>query len=304
MKLHRPYRVHPASLLAPLLLACSSAPTGSSNATGTGGDAGPPPCQGACNGTGNDAGTGTDAGGNEDTGTGMDAAYQGIVGFEAISDPTGANPTVYGAGAGFFPSSENILAEYDNGCSYVAGAPPAPNSTANAGSIVLGDGMMSLGTLGYDSTMGYYLNALNAWSPADSLNASAGGDLVGAFMGSTSAPAAVESVTIAGGALGSSPVDVSVGSGTTVTWNGGAANIVHVEINATNGAVTIGTIYCNAPDSTGSISVPASLVQNFSVGQTGVLSVSRIYYSKVNAANAMVLVAGLSTVGGSVNYVQ
>jgi hypothetical protein len=190
------------------------------------------------------------------------------------------------------------------GCTYVAGAGTIASQSLSAGTITLNDGQTSLGALAYDSTVGYYLNGLNAWNPADSLSAGAAGDLITSFSGQTSAPATLENVTVGGNALGAGAVTVSVGGGLTITWNSGAANLVHTELSSNNGSVTVGTIYCNAADSSGTINIPASSLVNFSVGQSGGLAIARINYSPVNSSNTSVYVGALSEEDATVTYGQ
>jgi hypothetical protein len=220
-------------------------------------------------------------------------------------DPTGFFPTQYNVDAGFYPSSAKVLAHYAQGCSYVAGAPPDPKTTSNAGTIALTDGQMDLGNLAYNSVTGYSPNAgaASSWNPGDSLTANASGDLVGAFKGSTTAPANLQTVQLGGKDIGASTLTVSVGSASTVTWNGGAAALVHVELSATNSASnTVGTIYCNGSDATGTMSIPANLIKNFSAGQTGSLIIQRINYAQVSASNATVYVAAINDEYANVTY--
>jgi hypothetical protein len=280
-------------------LACSSnspgTSTGASGTTGSGS---------TTSGTTSHSTTSGTTSASSTTSGGSGATYQGVVAFGSLVDPTGVNPTEYTADALFAPSATNLFALYAVGCTYVAGAGTTLAQSLSAGTINLNDGQTNLGQLAYDSNTGYYLDNLTAWNPADSLSASAAGDVVTAFNGQTTAPAVLQNVAVGGTPLSSSEVTVSVGGGLTVTWNGASANLVQVELNANNGSVQVGTIYCNAADSAGTLNIPASQLVNFSVGQSGTLTISRINYATASASDASVYVAALNFEQAPVTYGQ
>jgi hypothetical protein len=286
------------------------------------GDGGPTPNQGEASSTNP---------GSESVGDGGEASESTpLDGGDAASAIGGAVTFFAGGGSGA-ASTYQVIAAFDqvsgkstaaspcgptvNGCSYcdpTADGGASGNLEVNfvsAGTITIDDGAMILATLADDgdAEIAYEtdsnLNPAIAWKPGDSLSVSASGGVQPAFSGSITAPADLAGVTPALSL--ESPVTVSVSTPFVVSWAPSADNGSMKLVLGTESLGNRATIGCTVPESTGQISVPASLLAMLAGGAlgSGTVGLTKTVSSTVNGTGPdVVLLASPPRAQGQVTF--
>ena len=289
------------------LAACGSSSSGHGTFSGDGG--------------GTEGSVGDAAGGGDGEGGGIfSKAYFGTV--TAGELPTGTK-TTYTITADFIASLDAGGTGGDGGipcagtqsgsCCYVppgaladAGASDAgvTLTTASAGAILVKDGTTSIANISPGTNNIYSITSTNnpsvTWKPGDTLAVSAAGATVEAFSGNITTATELTGVTPA--LSYTTPATVPIASNLAVSWTAGNGINVRVLLAAAKGTAADGSITCVVPDSAGTVSVPSALLGKFATGDTGLISLTRTSSNQVSGANATVLMAATTSVGGTAKF--
>jgi hypothetical protein len=158
---------------------------------------------------------------------------------------------------------------------------PMSGTPADAGTITVTDGSTTLSMLMAQTASDIYqdssqTNSALVWTPGDTLTVAATGGIVQAFSVSMRTPH-----LIAGPALGSTQVTMSIGADYTVTWTPDSVPgaLMTLDVTPRKGGLYDGIIRCTVDDNAGTVTVPKSLLGNISTSDTGLVSLSRIVSS-------------------------
>jgi hypothetical protein len=194
-------------------------------------------------------------------------------------------------------SATGVYTPPSPGCSVSSntsgGAPSIPPGATNvmavsAGTLTTTDGTAALATIPYSSD-GIYDYDTNShptlqWNPGDVLTVSASGAAVPAFSGSITAPQYVSglnpAITLA------SSITASAGTPFVVSWTPSTDNGT-MQLLLTGNAMPMVTVACYADESSGSISVPVSLLQK--LGSGGIVSLEKTIYRTITTSGIDVL---------------
>jgi hypothetical protein len=271
------------------LLACGGQIGSSSNASDAAG--------GGTTGTAcaaDEAGTVTDDGG---------APYEGAV----VASMSNSSPLLW-AGFPYFGSFPTASAGTTCNC---AGGIPDPPPSRSAGTVAVQAAHCGplLASLFFDTEAGAfpeYTQSHAAFTPGDAFSISAPGDpsAIHAFAGTLQTPVPIAGLSPAFGPSAQNLV-ISVNEDLVVSWTpegrpGETVDVVLSEL----GPTSIVECACFAPDSAGTLTLPASLlVQHFTETTTGVSAnagASRTIDTLVGADDAVVHLVGVVAVGGPV----
>jgi hypothetical protein len=259
-------------------------------------------CGGGSGGTtGGGSGGSTTGGGTSGGGT-AGKAYEGSV---ILSEIVGAS-TSYGAVAVFkvtVASSTCQGGTPSGSCCYE----PPPSSTGgvptlvSAGGITVVDSGATIGTLTF--TSGYYIlsgpTSTFTWKPGDSLTVSAAGATVDSFSETVTAPGTISGLNPT---LSTTPTDITLSSNWSLSWTPDARGGETMIVALTDETVANGEISCSVQDSAGTVTLPATLLGNFTPGHMARLIATRLSVVHPNDSNTQVnLVAGVE-VGGSAKF--
>lgn len=177
-------------------------------------------------------------------------------------------------------------------------------SLVSAGTITVDDGTTAIAALNPGTNEGYGIASTNnpsvKWQPGDTLSFSAAGATVQSFKGSVVAVQDFAGVTPA--LSYTTPSTVPIKSDFVVTWTAGNGSTVRLFVDALKGTAQQGAITCDAPDSAGSVTVPAALLGHLATGDTGVATLTRGTTSTVKGGNAQVSILSSVTTGGSLKF--
>ncbi|HWA78257.1 MAG TPA: hypothetical protein VG937_38240 [Polyangiaceae bacterium] len=151
-------------------------------------------------------------------------------------------------------------------------------------------GMIDLGWSWFAPLSDYALVPSEPWNGRDTLRVLAEGNEVEAFSGSLRAGTALGGVTPP---IGSAPVIADHTQPFTVSWTPGGDADATVLLGIPNAS---GLCYCDAPDSAGTLSVPASLLSPIS----GEISLARLTVATVAGSNANIDLVGAAVLRGTV----
>ncbi len=175
----------------------------------------------------------------------------------------------------------------------------------SAGTIALSDDGSAIGALTpmpfYDSEGSSQISTL-AWKAGDSLGVSAAGDVVHAFSGAitTGSPLSVVSPSL------SETIAIALSSDLAVSWmpdpSRSDENVTVNVYAGTSDNQLDGLVACLAPDATGQLTVPASLLGMLHTGDHGQLAVARFSLVTLAADNAAVDVLEGSTIVGTATF--
>ena len=164
----------------------------------------------------------------------------------------------------------------------------------SAGTLTVSDGATILATVMPAPVLGLYdENSLMApafvWAPGDTLTLAGSGATVDAFTLSVVAPAAAAPIQPSFAA----PIDVSLSADYIASWTPSNEVCSQVEFNLSQvGEAGAPYITCAVDDSTGTLTVPKELLENFTA-TTGMAFMERIEGKATLAANAAVSVVAL-----------
>ncbi len=172
----------------------------------------------------------------------------------------------------------------------------------SAGLIAVADGTQLLGSFGFQgigyTPMSSAESSSLTWNPGDALVVSADGGLVAAFSGAIVAPPAFAGVspdlTITG------QIVVRLAQDLTVTWTPPAGSTASVTLQLFD--PTGFYVDCAAPDSAGTITVPAAAMGSIIAGDSGYVTLSRTVSQQVAAANASVTLTAEATEPGLATF--
>jgi hypothetical protein len=267
--------------------------TSSSGDSGSGSDTG---AAGDSSGSGDDGGTisctssSVDAGGLE---------YTGVVELSRVGVPT---PVRYNALAQIETTAESppsgCTGMLVGACCYQTSSSDGGLPTLeSAGNITITDGTSTLATLmppGYVATSAS--DPTLTWMPGDMLVITAAGATVGAFTATVPAPAYFAAVMPPFDA----PIAVKTSSDLVVSWTPGKRPCSKVSVGLTQGAL-LPYIGCVVDDSTGTVTVPASLIGMFT-GTSGTAVIERVEGARVLASNANIGVAAINVQTTTTTY--
>jgi hypothetical protein len=169
-------------------------------------------------------------------------------------------------------------------CLRATGAADGGTSTPiGAGTISVTDTGVSIDNLLFDPTNGYPSDTVNGWFPGDVLTVSAAGGTVKPFGGTVTAPAALANLSPPYDSVTTGPVPL--GQDLVLHWTPAGADRVSVLFPAAAG---VGVVICTVPDSAGTMTIPASMLD---YGDTTALSefdFERQTVATVSAPNATV----------------
>jgi hypothetical protein len=259
----------------------------------------------------NDSGNPGDSG-NPDSSTPSKPNYGSVF----LSETAFGNSDTYTGSAGFYaigdggsgPSS-GCAGTQSGSCCYLppasadAGTGPTPTAVS-AGAITIKDGTTSIGTLTPNGTT--YTAVTNppttafTWVPGDTLAISAAGDTVAAFSGSVTAVDLFAGVNPTLSEITATNINRS--SDFTISWTAKTGSIV-VSLSATKGLSTPdGSISCTAASDTGTMTVPAALLGNFTANDGGQISLTRESTDDASNATATITLYAETSSAGKVSF--
>jgi hypothetical protein len=260
-------------------------------------------CGGGSSGTtGGSSGGATTGGGTTGGGT-AGKAYEGSVLLVEIVG-TSTTYSAIGAFIATVASSTCQGGTPSGDCCYK----PPPSSTTggtptavSAGAITVVDSSTTIGTLTFAGGV-YTLSSLPAtltWQPGDSLTASAAGATVDSFTGTVTAPGTISGLNPALSIA--TPTNITLSSSWSISWTpdtrGGETMIVTLTPKG-----GVGEISCSVPDSAGTVTLPAALLGNFTVGHMATAIATRLSGASPNDSNAQVNLVASVEVGGSAKF--
>ncbi|HEY1956068.1 MAG TPA: hypothetical protein VGH28_10650 [Polyangiaceae bacterium] len=270
------------------------------------------------NDTGSDSPSANDSGGNDSgtDGSAVQKANYGSVIFSHTQTKTGQTTSdAYTAIAGFFATPDGgagggggCAGTQSGSCCFVPpsqadGGTTGSATAVSAGGITAKDGSATIATLtptgtSYAPVADPPTSSLT-WNAGDMISVTAAGDTVHAFNGSVAAVALFAGVTPALSPLQQTVIPRS--SDFTLTWTAGTGAIT-VTVSALKVASSEGVITCSASSDTGTMVVPHDLLQNFSAGDTGYVTLGRTISADASSDNATVTLETGTSMGGSAAF--
>lgn len=285
--------------------ACSG--DGNNNNTDGGNDSG-----GGDATNGNDSGNAGDSGG--DSAAPLKANLGSVIFSHSQTKTGNTTSDSYVASASFVATPDagtsggGCVGTQSGSCCYVPPSQADAGTTGggtpvSAGGITVKDGQTTIATMSPNGTT--YTAVSNppttalTWNAGDSLDVTAAGDTVHAFSGSVASVALFAGVTPALSIL--APIAIPRSSDFTITWTA-ATGSIGVAMSATKGVSPDGVITCSSSSDTGTMTVPKALLQNFSAGDTGYVSMSRIISAAASNDNATITLASTTAASGSATF--
>jgi hypothetical protein len=228
-----------------------------------------------------------------------------------LSQTATGNTNVFTGSAEFYGVAQPAggCAGTQNGsCCYVGPSDGGTSTTptaVSAGAITIKDGTTSIGTLTPTGTT--YTAISNppttafTWAAGDTLAISAAGDTVHAFSGNVTAVSLFTGVQPALSEI--TPTTINRSSDFTITWTSKTGSIL-LSLSALKGLQNTpdGIITCNASSDSGTMTVPAALLGNFTANDSGSISLTRASSADASPDNATVTISEETSDPGRVTF--